>query len=151
MGVPVLPLALPGAAVSPGTRICSLLNVTAFTVMEGLLLLVIPAWVTSEAVIVALPTVLSVTLKLWLPLTNAALDGSAAFRSLELIETVSFVLTTFQFASTALTVTLNGVPAVCATGVPVLPATVPDMAVSPGTSNCNFASAPALTTNDVLD
>ena len=47
--------------------------------------------------------------------------------------TVSVIeLTRFQFASTALTVTLNAPPAVCAVGVPVLPVAVPGAAVSPG-------------------
>src|SRR6516165_9280128 len=58
---------------------------------------------------------------------------------------VSLVLITFQFASTALTVTLKAVPAVCAEGVPVLPVLLPGAAVSPGTRSCNFANAPALT------
>src|SRR5438093_3224887 len=58
---------------------------------------------------------------------------------------VSLVLIGFQFASTALTVTLNAVPAVCAAAVPVLPEPVPGAAVSPGASSCNFTKAPALT------
>ena len=46
--------------------------------------------------------------------------------------TVSVEVTGFQFASTALTVTLNVAPAVCAYGVPVLPVALPGAAVSPG-------------------
>src|SRR5262249_19081870 len=55
------------------------------------------------------------------------------------------VLTRFQAASTARTVTVNGAPAVRAVGVPVLPVVVPGAVVSPGTSNCNCVNAPALT------
>ena len=55
------------------------------------------------------------------------------------------MLIRFQFASTAFTMTLKGVPAVCASGVPILPPTVPGTAVSPGVSNCSLANAPALT------
>ena len=40
--------------------------------------------------------VLSVTLKLLAPLTSAALAGKAALRSLEVMATVSLVLTIFQ-------------------------------------------------------
>ena len=53
--------------------------------------------------------------------------------------------TGFQFASTALTVTVNAVPAVNADGMPVLPDAVPGAAASPGISNCNFVKGPALT------
>ncbi len=71
--------------------------------------------------------------------------GNAAFKSLEVIAIVSLVPIRFQLASTALTLTLKAVPAVCAAGVPVLPAAVPGAVVSPGVSNCNLAKAPALT------
>ena len=81
---------------------------------------------------VALPAVFKVTLKFLLPLTNAALAGTTAFTSLELIATVSLVLIKFQLASTALTVATKAVPAVCGTGVPVFPVGVPGAAVSPG-------------------
>ena len=50
----------------------------------------------SEAVRVALPAVLRVTLRLLAPLTSAALAGKAALRSLEVMATVSLVLTIFQ-------------------------------------------------------
>ena len=52
--------------------------------------------------------------------------------SVEVMPTVSVELTGFQLASTALTVTLKLLPAVCADGVPVLPVAVPGAAVSPG-------------------
>ncbi len=118
--------------------------------MAGLVLAVIPVWMESEAVTVRLPAVLRVTLKLLLPPTRAALAGKAAFTSLEVMATVSLVLIKFQFASTAFTVTAKDVPAVCAVGVPVLPAVFPGAAVSPGTSNCNLANAPAMTVMDGL-
>ena len=94
---------------------------------------------------VRLPAVLSVTLKVWVPEAKAALAGMVALLSLEVIPTVSLVLTRFQFASTALTVTMKEVPAVWAMAVPVLPVPVPAAALSPGTSNCSLAKAPALT------
>ena len=56
----------------------------------------------------------------------------------------------FQLASTALTVTLNEPPAVCAVGVPVLPVAVPGAAVSPGSRIWSFANAPALIVVDGL-
>ena len=40
-GVPVLPVAVPGAAVSPGSRICSLANAPALIVVAGLVLAVL--------------------------------------------------------------------------------------------------------------
>src|SRR5271165_5185111 len=103
-----------------------------------------PACVTSPAVTVQLPTLLNVTLKVLVPEARAALAGSVALLSLEVIAAVSFVLTTFQLSSTALAVTLNAVPAVCAVGVPVFPVVVPGAAVSPGINNCSLASTPAL-------
>src|SRR5260221_9374564 len=84
-------------------------------------------------------------LKVCVPLVSAALLGRAALASLEVMPATSLVLIKFQFASTALTVTLKGVPAVCAVDAPVLPVAVPGAASSPGTSNCSFAKAPTFT------
>src|SRR5437868_6585353 len=98
-----------------------------------------------DEVTVALPPIFKVTLKLLLPLTNAALAGKVAFTSLEVMPTVSLVLIRFQLASTALTVTLNGLPACSDTGAPVLPVGVPGEVDSPGAKICNLAKAPALT------
>jgi len=145
VAVPVLPVGLPGEADSPGERSCSLAKAPALTGTAGLVLAVMAGCVTSEAVTVALPLVFKVTLKTFAPFTNAALAGRTAFASLAAIATVSFVLIRFQNASTALTVTLNGVPAVWAMGVPVLPAGEPGAAVSPGNRICIFANAPAAT------
>jgi len=61
---------------------------------------------------VAVPAVLRVTLRMLEPPLNAVLAGRAALGSLDVMLTVSFVLTRFQFASTALTVTLKAAPAV---------------------------------------
>src|SRR5262245_13838105 len=114
--------------------------------MAGLVLLVLLPSVTSDAVIVWLPAVLNVTLNDCVPVASAALAGAVALASLNEMPTVSFtLLTRFQFASTALTVTLNAPPALWAEGVPVLPVALPGDVVSPGTSSCNFAKAPALT------
>jgi len=112
VAVPVLPVLLPGTAVSPGANTCSLAKTPGLTVMDGLVLVVTVTCVTFEALTVAVPTVLSVTLKLLVPDTSAASAGKPALLSVEVRWTVSFVPTTFQLASTALTVTLKGVPAI---------------------------------------
>src|SRR5262245_55636813 len=112
-GVPVFPVPVPGAAVSPGARICNLANAPAFTVIVGLVLAVLLPSPTSDAVNVWLPAVLNVTLKVCVPALNAALAGNVALASLDVIPAVSVtVFTRFQNASTALTVTLKAVPAV---------------------------------------
>src|SRR6266568_2985660 len=100
----------------------------------------------SLAVKDAVPTDLRLTAKVLVPATSAALAGSVALLSDEVIPAVSvLVLTRFQLASTALTVTLNAVPAVRAVGVPLLPLRVPGAALSPGIRICSFVKALALT------
>src|SRR5947207_2498407 len=145
VGVPVLPVAVPGAAVSPGRRICSLVKAPTLAVIDGLVFAVLVASVMAEAVIVQLPTLLKVTAKVLVPPVRAALAGWVSLASVVVMPTVSVLLARFQFASTALTVTLKAVPAICAAGVPVLPMGLPGAAVSPGTSSCSFTKAPALT------
>src|SRR5690348_18421138 len=113
--------------------------------MLELVLLVIAGLVTSEPVTVALPEVFKVTLKVWVPAARELSEGKLALLSLEVMWTVSFVLTRFQLASTALTVTLNAVPEVWVVAVPVLPEAVPGAAVSPGVSTCSLTKAPGLT------
>ena len=151
VGEPVLPVADPGAAVSPGTRSWSFVNAPALTVMDGLVFAVFDPSEISVAVSVLLPAVFSVTLKVLVPLTSAALAGRDALASFEVIPTTSVtLLTMFQFASTAFTVTVKAVPAVRLLGVPVLPEGDPGEAVSPGTSNCSLVNAPALTVKLLL-
>ena len=58
--------------------------------------------------------------------------GYAAFGSVEVMATVSLVLTVFQFASTALTDTLKGDPVIWVAGAPLLPVTEPGTCASPG-------------------
>src|SRR5207248_226627 len=146
VGAPVLPLAVPGAAVSPGTNSCSLVKAAAFTVMAELVLADLLPSDTSEEVTVWLPAVLNVTLKLCVPALSAALAGKMALASEEAMPTVSVMLVTrFQLASTALTVTLNAAPAVCAVSAPVLPVALPGEAVSPGARICNLVNAPTFT------
>ena len=96
------------------------------------------------AVIVRVPAVLKVKLdKLRVPATRVMLpavpplsSAIVALASVVVIVTLGVaVLTTFQLASTALTVTLMSVPVVWADAVPDLPFAVPGAAVSPGTSN----------------
>jgi len=55
VGVPLLPLAVPGTAVSPGARICSFVNAPTLTAIAGLVPPGMLACVTSDAVTVALP------------------------------------------------------------------------------------------------
>jgi hypothetical protein len=112
LGVPLLPVALPGAATSPGTRICNFVNAPAPTGIVPVVLLLIAGCVVSAAVTVPLPAVLSVTENDRVPDERAALAGRTAFGSVALIATVSLVLTIFQLASTALTVTEKELPAV---------------------------------------
>ena len=112
LGVPVLPLAVPGAAVSPGRRTWSFAKPPALIVVDGLVFGLFAPSVESVAVNVAVPAVFGVTEKVFVPATSAALAGSVAFGSVEVMPTVSVELTGFQFASTALTVTLNDEPAV---------------------------------------
>ncbi len=104
---------VPGAAVSPGIRICSFAKAPALIVVAGLVFAVFEPSVMSVEVNVAVPAVLAVIEKVLVPATSAALPGRPALASLEVIPAVSVtVLTTFQLASTALTVTLKLVPAV---------------------------------------
>src|SRR5438876_12127369 len=115
--MPVLPVAEPGAAISPGTSNCSFANAPGLTVTAGLVLAVLAPSVRSEAVKVCEPAVLNVTLKICVPETKGAFAGKPALASLDVIPTVSVtVLTVFQKLSTALTVMLKGVPAVSAAG-----------------------------------
>ena len=115
--------------------------------MEGLVLGPLVPSEVSEAVSVALPAVLNVTAKLFVPATRAALTGKPALESEDVIPTMSVTLVrTFQKGSTALTVMLNAAPAVCGRGVPVLPLVVAGAAVSPGTRSCSLAKAAGLTT-----
>src|SRR5262249_48042513 len=109
--VPVFPDVLPGTAVSPRARRCSLLKGPAVMGIARLVLVVRAGCVTSEAERVASPAVLKVTLRLLLPPDKAAFAGRRALESLEVSATVSLVLTRFQLESTALTVTLKAVPA----------------------------------------
>ena len=81
--------------------------------IDGLVLAVLLPSSRSVAVIVALPAVFKVTLKVCVPALKAALAGNVALASLAVMPTVSVtVLTRFQLASTALTVTVKLAPAV---------------------------------------
>ena len=132
--------------VALGNRECARLRARVTADLEGEVLEVMRGFVLFELVRVALPAVRRVTLKVLAPPTRMALAGKVAFVSLELMPTVSTTLVSrFQLVSTALTVTLNTVPAVCEAAVPVLPLLDPAAAVSPGTKSCNLANAPALT------
>src|SRR6185369_472277 len=113
MGVPVLPVAVPGVAVSPGTRICSLVKAPALAVMVGLVFAVLVPSVTLLAVTVQLPAVLKVTVKFLVPEAKALFAGCMSFGSVVvmLIVFAGAELTTFQFESTALTVTVKPLPA----------------------------------------
>ena len=126
------------------------MNAPALIVVAGLVLAVIRPFVMSVAVNVFEPAVFGGDREVLVPATSAALAGSVALASVEVMPTVSVEVTTFQLASTALTMTLNEPPAVWADGVPVLPDAVPGAAVSPGSRICSFANAPALIVVDGL-
>src|SRR5437867_267213 len=117
-----------------------LFSTPGFTVIRGLVFAVFVPSVISVAVRVLVPAVFSVTLNVCVPEASAAFAGRVALVSVEVIPTVCVELMTFQFASTAFTVTVNATPAVRAVGVPVFPLTVPGAAVSPGTSSCSFVN-----------
>src|SRR5439155_17364640 len=121
-----------GAAVSPGSNNGNFTKPAAATVMAELVFAVLLPSLASLAVTVRLPVVLSVTLKFFVPATSAALEGRMALASDEVIATESVLLTTFQLASTALTVTVNATAACWAVGEPVLPVALPGAADSPG-------------------
>src|SRR5260370_36961841 len=121
-----------------------MVGVALLIVIDELVLAAIPEWVTSDAVTVWPPEVFRVTLNVCVPALRAALTGSTALASLEVMAAVSLVLITFQLASTALTVTVKAAPMVCELGVPVLPLPVPGAAVLPGASTWNCAKAAAL-------
>ena len=107
-------MAVPGAAVSPGIRIWSFVNAPALIVVAGLVFAVFAPSLMSVAVKVALPAVFAVTEKVLVPATRAALAGRRRVGVARAVmrDGVGDEVTGFQFASTALTVTLKVVPAV---------------------------------------
>src|SRR5258707_9884881 len=103
-------------------------------------------WVVLVTVAVQLPAVLLVRVNALVPPDRAVFAGIPGFGSVVVRPTVSLVLIRFQFASTALTVTLKPLPALCAVGVAaVLPVLLPAAAISPGIKSCSLVNAPALT------
>src|SRR5439155_361378 len=87
-GVPILPVAVPGAVVYPGTKIWNFTKAPVLTEMAGLVLAVLVPSVMSEAVTVRLPAVFMVTLKVPVPEASGALPGRMALVSDEVIPTV---------------------------------------------------------------
>ena len=117
--------------------------------MDGVVAPVLPPGYSSLALTVAVPAVLNVTANVCVPEDRTAVTGSVAFVSVDVTATESVAEeTTFQYASTPFTVTLNDEPAVCAVGDPVFPVAEPGSAVSPGARICNFVNEPALTVID---
>ena len=122
-------------------------NCAVLTVMAGLVLAVLLPSVRSLAMRVKLPLVLKKTWKFCVPDASAALAGRVAVESLAVIPTRSVtVFTRFQLASTALTVTVNPVKALCGAGAPLFPEAVPGAADSPGTRSWSLAKKAGLTT-----
>ena len=143
--MPVLPVAVPGAAVSPGMSSWSLAKAPPLIVVAGLVLAVIAPLVMSVAVKVALPAVFAVTERVLRAGDEGGVGGSVALASVEVMPTVSVEETRFQLASTALTVTLKCCPRSERTAAPVLPEAVPGAAVSPGSRIWSLLKAAALT------
>lgn len=80
--MPVLPVVVPGAAVSPGTSSCNRANVPSFTIAGVLVFAVMSSLVTLVAVIVCKPFVLNVILKfVRVPDTKAPFTGKIALGS----------------------------------------------------------------------
>src|SRR5205085_1052425 len=67
LGLPVLPVALPGSAVSPGIKSWSLAKAPALTVVDGEVFAVFEPSVMSVAVTVLAAAVLRVTVKVLVP------------------------------------------------------------------------------------
>ena len=89
----------------------------------------------SVAETVYYPAALNVTLTVTSPANSEVGEGSDAPVSDDVRSTILVTVTSvFQVASHARTVTVNGIPTVCATGIPVLPVGVPGAADSPGNS-----------------
>jgi len=76
------------------------------------------------------------------PPAKEALEEGSRWRSLEVIAAVSFVLMRLKLASTALTVTVKAVAAVCGVGAPLLPVAAPGAALSPAASTCTRGEGP---------
>ena len=94
----------------------------------------------SVAVIVQVPEVKRYVSpgKVMVPFTSAASEGSAAAVSVLVRCTVSVTDGMMcQVLSQALTVTSNGTPETCSSGVPILPVVVFGALVSPGSRTCN--------------
>src|SRR5439155_23221356 len=87
-GEPVLPVTVPGAAVSPGINNCNFANAAALTVIAELVLAVFEPSLASVAVTVRAPEVFNVTLKVCVPATSAALEGRTALLSDDVIATL---------------------------------------------------------------
>ena len=112
----IVEVELPFAVIEPGAALIVEVAVEAapaLTVVAGLVLAVLEPSLMSVAVKVRAAGGVGVTAKVLVPATRAALPGSVAAPS-ELVMRggVGEVLTVFQLASTALTVTLKLVPAV---------------------------------------
>ena len=72
------------------------------------------------------------------PFASAVFDGRNAEPSVLVNDKVSpHEVAMCQVASQALTVRLKGAPAVCGSGVPILPVAVPGALVSPGNNTCS--------------
>ena len=96
-----------------GTNSCSWTKGPAATVIPEVVLEVLDVSLTSLAVTVMLPAVNGVTLKVVAPPARTALGARLALVSEEVRPTTSLIVPIgFQFASTALIVTLKTVPAV---------------------------------------
>ncbi len=137
-GVPVLPLAVPGAAVSPGTSTCSFVKAPALT--ENAALVPFSAPPVRVAVRVApAPACVSVTLQLAstpavkVPVVASPADPARFDVTSTVAPAPSKLVTVLPFASCAVMRIENGVPAVC---VPIAP--------PPAASTRKWSSAPAV-------
>ena len=154
LGVPVLPPRVPGAAVSPGMRICSWVAVPGVTrtpVMGYAVRGLLPAW--SVAVIVQPTEEIAwkkVRLRLAEPSNRVRGDGRVGFPPLVVIATVGVAVeTTFQYWSTALTVTTKTTPATCVLAPDTCgSAESPGAHVWPGSSARSLTAVPGVSVSD---
>src|SRR6266850_7748546 len=112
-GVPVLPVPVPGAAVSPGTRSCSLVNGPGFTSKPLLVPVSLPP-VRVAVIVLLVPASATVTLWVRKPTENTPdVDGlivpAVVLRLTVLVKLVTVLL----FWSCAAITILKDVPAVC--------------------------------------
>src|SRR5690606_33862080 len=144
-GVPVFPVAVPGAAVAPGNNTCNLTKGPPPTTTGEPVLGNNGTPERSAAVTVWLPAVLNVVEIFRVPFCRAIEETTVAAPSVDVISTERVEGTRFQNSSVDLTVILKATPETRSVAVPVFPVDEPGSAVSPGINTKRRWIAPAFT------